>query len=332
MSHTMKHFAILDGFTPLEPLPRLAKHLGMKSLWIKRDDLTGLMFGGNKLRKLEYLMGEALAEGCDLVITGGSPQSNHARLTTAVANKAGLKTWLCFAGRHMGMRQGNLLLNHVMGATMISTGVYGSENLLQVMKEKAAEAEKGGRKPYTIPVGGSTPTGDYGYLRAWKELEDQRAMKNIPPFDEIYVAAGTGGTIAGLLAGIHVRPQKTTLVGISVWESKETLHKEIHDYTSQLLEWLGHDKTDVSMDPLKLYDQYIGKKYGVPSEAGNEAIRLLARLEGIMVDPVYTGKALSGLIDRARQGLLKDKHVLFWHTGGTPAVFTHASSLSQDEA
>lgn len=328
MSHAMKHFAILDGFTPLEPLPRLAEHLGIKSLWIKRDDLMGLMFGGNKLRKLEYLMGEALAKGCDLVITGGSPQSNHARLTTAVANKAGLETWLCFAGRHMGMRQGNLLLNHIMGATMISTGVYGSENLFQAMKDKALEAQKAGRKPYIIPVGGSTPAGDYGYLRAWKELEKQREMKNIPPFDEAYVAAGTGGTIAGLLAGIHMFPQKTKLAGISVWESKETLYKEIRHFTTGLLQWLGHDKTDVSMEPLKLYDQYIGKKYGVPSEAGNEAIRLLARLEGIMVDPVYTGKALSGLIDRAKQGLLKDKHVLFWHTGGTPAVFTHASSFS----
>jgi D-cysteine desulfhydrase family pyridoxal phosphate-dependent enzyme len=329
--HPMNHFVILDGFTPLEPLPRLAEHLGLKSLWIKRDDLTGLMFGGNKLRKLEYLIGDALAKGCDLVITGGSPQSNHARLTAAVANKAGMETWLCFAGRHMGMRQGNLLLNHIMGATMFTTGVYGSKNLYQAMKEKAAEAEKEGKKPYTIPVGGSTPVGDYGYLRAWRELEEQREKKQLPPFDEIYVAAGSGGTIAGLLAGIHLYPQKTKLMGISVWESKETLYQEIRNFTSQLLSWVGHDQS-VSMDALKLFDQYIGKKYGVPSKDGNEAIRLLARLEGIMADPVYTGKALSGLIDRSRKGLLKDKHVLFWHTGGTPAVFTHASSLSQDEA
>ncbi|MGA8943867.1 MAG: D-cysteine desulfhydrase family protein [Thermoactinomyces sp.] len=331
MQPDLQRFPIIGGTTPLQPLPRLARHLEIKSLWIKRDDLTGLAFGGNKLRKLEYLIGEALAKSCDLVLTGGSPQSNHARLTTAVANKAGLETWLCFAGTKTGVRQGNLLLNHIMGARMIYSGVYGSESLLRAMEEKAAQAREEGRRPYVIPVGGSTPVGDYGYVQAWQELEQQRSIYQLDPFDEIYVAAGTGGTLAGLLAGNHLFPQESFLIGISVWKKRESIQTDIYNSTTHLLKWLKQEKGNVSMDKIRLFDQYIGEKYGVPSEGGNEAIRLLARLEGIFVDPVYTGKALAGLIDRARQGLLKDKNVLFWHTGGTPALFTHHKSFLQDE-
>ncbi|MBA4602573.1 1-aminocyclopropane-1-carboxylate deaminase/D-cysteine desulfhydrase [Thermoactinomyces mirandus] len=331
MKRAWARFPIIGGMTPIQPLPRLARLLGIKSLWIKRDDLTGLAFGGNKLRKLEYLIGEALEEGCDLVLTGGSPQSNHARLTTAVANKAGLEIWLFFAGSKMGLQQGNLLLNQIMGAEMTLTGVYGSKALLRVMEEKADEARKAGRKPYVIPVGGSTPAGDYGYFRAWQELEKQCGSCQLAPFDEIYVAVGTGGTLAGLLAGILLHSQETDLMGISVWKKREPLQSDIHTCTTHLLKWMGEGEVTVSMDKIKLFDQYIGKKYGVPSQSGNEAIRLLAQTEGIFVDPVYTGKALAGLINRARQGLLKEKHVLFWHTGGTPALFTHHESLLDEK-
>lgn len=178
-------FPILWGETPLTPLPRFAEKLGVKSCWIKRDDLTGIAFGGNKLRKLEFLIGQALLEGCDLIITGGSPQSNHARLTAAAANRAGLETWLCFAGKRLGEVQGNLLLDQLLDAKLFLTGQYGSQGLLRAMEEKAEEAEKQGRKPFVIPVGGSTPIGDYGYLKAWRELEKQRENPKIPPFDEI---------------------------------------------------------------------------------------------------------------------------------------------------
>lgn len=331
MQHALQRYPIIGGVTPIQPLPRLARHLGIKSLWIKRDDLTGLAFGGNKLRKLEYLIGEALAEDCDLVLTGGSPQSNHARLTTAVANKAGLETWLCFAGTKTGVRQGNLLLNHIMGARLISTGVYGSEALLRTMEEKATAAKKAGRKPYVIPVGGSTPVGDYGYFYAWQELRQQLSSHQQAPFDKIYVAAGTGGTLAGLLAGILLFPQETDLIGISVWKKHESIQTDIYNCTAQLLKWMNRGEVTVSMDQIKLFDRYIGQKYGLPSRSGNEAIRLLAQLEGIFVDPIYTGKALAGLIDHARKGLLKEKHVLFWHTGGTPALFTHYESLLNKE-
>ena len=148
----LSRVSLLWGETPVHPLPRFAEAVGLKSCWIKRDDLTGIAFGGNKLRKLEYLLGDALSKGCDLLITGGSPQSNHARLTAAVARKAGMDAWLCFSGKDPGEVQGNLLLDKLFGATIHMTGRYGSEALLSAMEELAREAEKQGRKPYVIPV------------------------------------------------------------------------------------------------------------------------------------------------------------------------------------
>jgi D-cysteine desulfhydrase family pyridoxal phosphate-dependent enzyme len=327
---TFPRFPILWGETPLEPLPRFAEAIGAKSVWVKRDDLTGLAFGGNKLRKLEYLLGEAQAEGCDLVITGGSPQSNHARLTAAAARKAGMEVWLCFAGKRWGEWQGNLLLDHIMGSKCYLTGAYGSDGLFLAMQKKAEEARSQGKKPYVIPVGGSTGTGDFGYFRAWKEMERQRERLHLPLFDEIYVAVGTGGTLAGLLCGQMLAQVDTWLIGISVWESKQWVETEIRRLAGQLLRKIGKE-TEVSLDAVKIFDDYIGRKYGVPSLDGNEAIRLLAQTEGLFADPVYTGKALAGLIDRVRSGQAKGKNILFWHTGGTPALFTHASSFNGGE-
>jgi D-cysteine desulfhydrase family pyridoxal phosphate-dependent enzyme len=319
-------FPILWGETPLLPLPRFAEAIGAKSIWIKRDDLTGFAFGGNKLRKLEFLIGEALKQGCDLIITGGSPQSNHARLTVAAANKAGLDTWLCFAGNRWGSVQGNLLLDHLLGAACFLTGAYGSDGLLQAMEEKAEDARRQGRKPYVIPVGGSTETGDYGYFLAWEELERQRKQQNLPPFDEIYLPVGTGGTLAGLACGRGCDAAGTHLVGISVWLPKEKAEQEVKRLGSKLMRKIGGER-EYSLEPIRILDAYIGRKYGVPSDEGMEAIRLLAQTEGVFVDPVYTGKALAGLIDQVKNGIAGEKHLLFWHTGGTPALFTHASSL-----
>ncbi len=323
-------FPILWGETPLTPLPRFAEKLGVKSCWIKRDDLTGIGFGGNKLRKLEFLIGQALEEGCDLIITGGSPQSNHARLTAAAANRAGLETWLCFAGNRMGEVQGNLLLDQLLNAKLFLTGRYGSQGVLHAMEQKAGEAKKQGRKPFVIPVGGSTPAGDYGYLKAWRELERQREALNIPPFDDIYVAVGTGGTLAGLLAGHTLSRSFTRLVGVSVWEPKEVMQPEVARLSGQLMRVIG-EEAYISPSSIHILDEYIGRKYGVPSQEGNEAICLLAETEGIFVDPIYTGKALAGMIGEIRKEGSKDKHVLFWHTGGTPAIFTHVKSFQRGE-
>jgi D-cysteine desulfhydrase family pyridoxal phosphate-dependent enzyme len=321
-------FPLLWGETPLQPLPRLAGRLGVKSLWIKRDDLTGTGLGGNKLRKLEFLLGEAVACGCDLVITGGSPQSNHARLTVAAANRAGMETWLCFAGKRMGENQGNLLLDRLLGARLFLTGAYGSEGLMAAMEEKAEEARGKGRKPYVIPVGGSTAIGDYGYVLAWDELERQRARLELPPFDEVWVAVGTGGTLAGLAVGKARRGSPGRLVGVSVWESRERMERDVARYTEELGRLLGVNQLPAG--ETEITDSFIGPKYGIPSSAGNEAIRLLAETEGLFADPVYTGKALAGLVERARRKELADKHVLFWHTGGTPALFRHAASLVEE--
>ncbi|WP_168188859.1 1-aminocyclopropane-1-carboxylate deaminase/D-cysteine desulfhydrase [Thermoflavimicrobium daqui] len=318
---------LLWGETPLMPLPRLAKKLGVASVWMKRDDLTGIAFGGNKVRKLEYLLGHALQEDCDLIITGGSPGSNHCRLTVAVANHIGLDTWLCFSGNKLGEVQGNLFLDQLLGAKVFLTGCYGSEALLTVMEEKAEEARKLGRKPYVIPVGGSTNVGDYGYFHAWHEYIAQLdQLETVPNFDEIYVTVGTGGTMAGLLAGQASTPNSSRIVGVSVWQDQKQATQDILHLTNDLLREI--DKPiSVTIEDIHVFDQYIGQKYGVPSAEGNRAIRMLAELEGLFVDPIYTGKALAGMIDQLSQTNSAHKHVLFWHTGGTPALFTHVSSL-----
>lgn len=326
MRDPFPRFPILWGETPIQPLPRLAEKLGVASCWIKRDDLTGLGMGGNKLRKLEFLLGTALAKGCDLIITGGSPQSNHARLTAAAAAKAGLETWLCFAGKRWGEVQGNLLLDQLLNARLFLTGAYGSDGLLLAMEEKAEEAKRQGRRPYIVPVGGSTAIGDYGYLKAWRELEQQCRHLNLPPFDEIYLSVGTGGTMAGLLAGQRLSPTTSQIIGISVWQTAEIMVSEVSRFAGHLLKEIGENQA-IPPSSITILDQYIGKKYGVPSSAGNEAIRMLAQTEGLFADPIYTGKALAGMIDQLKNTDSVGKHVLFWHTGGTPALFTHAPSF-----
>jgi D-cysteine desulfhydrase family pyridoxal phosphate-dependent enzyme len=321
-------YSLLWGETPIQPLPRFAEKIGVKSCWIKRDDLTGFAFGGNKLRKLEYLLADALSQKCDLIITGGSPQSNHARLTAAAARRAGLDVWLCFAGNSLGRVQGNLLLDQLLDARLILTGVYGSEDLLTAMHEQAEAARREGYRPYVIPVGGSSPVGDYGYVKAWASCWQQVREKGLPSFDRIVLPVGSGGTIAGLWVGNQLNPAPARLTGISVWMEKDELEQEVYRLIRDLLPYVGLETADWTGGLPELHDDYIGRKYGVPSPDGNEAIRLLAQTEGIFTDPIYTGKALAGLIDIAAKQDCSEEHVLFWHTGGTPALFTHAASIT----
>jgi D-cysteine desulfhydrase family pyridoxal phosphate-dependent enzyme len=323
-------FPLLWGPTPLHPLPRLAKRLQVGQLWVKRDDLTGVALGGNKVRKLEFLLGEAQAVGCDLVITGGSPQSNHARLTAGAARQAGMDAWLVFAGGRYGKVQGNLLLDRLMGARCFLSGVYGSSALLEVMEEKAREAAASGRRPFVVPVGGSTARGDYGYVLAVEECREQMKKQALPPFDRVVVAVGSGGTLAGLLVGKRRFPDwAKKVVGVSVWMKGEELTGEVSRLTDHLTHLLGMDP--ISQEEIEVTDVHVGRGYGRLTDDGRRAISLLAETEGLFADPVYTGKALAGLIASAEREDWSQKRVLFWHTGGAPGIFTHAAGLLDNE-
>ncbi|PTM58712.1 1-aminocyclopropane-1-carboxylate deaminase/D-cysteine desulfhydrase [Desmospora activa] len=319
-------FPLLWGETPLHPLPRLAQRLRIGGLWVKRDDLTGVALGGNKVRKLEFLLGEAKEAGCDVVITGGSPQSNHARLTAGAARRAGMEAWLVFAGSRYGKEQGNLLLDRLMGARCFLSGVYGSEALLEAMKAKAQEAETEGKRPFVIPVGGSTVRGDYGYVHATEECVRQMEEQNLSPFNRVVVAVGSGGTLAGLLVGKQLYPQLTEqILGVSVWLDEERATMEVARLTDSLSQALAFEPIPPS--EIEITAAHVGGGYGRPTAEGKRAIRLLAETEGLFVDPVYTGKALAGLIACAEREDWSQQRVLFWHTGGTPGIFTHAATL-----
>ena len=307
--------------TPIEPLPRLTKLLQGPRLFIKRDDLTGLGLGGNKTRKLEYLAADALAQGCRTLITTGAVQSNHCRQVAAAAARLGLGCILVLAGEDPGSRQGNLLLDELSGAKLVFVP---KEERDQRLHKAFTHAEEEGMQPYLIPYGGSNPIGVQGYIQAMQELQDQ----NLQP-DWIVLASSSGGTQAGLILGAQQTGFSGRILGISVDKSEEELESLIAKLASQTAAWLGIDKKIESEDIL-VNDAYCQEGYGVLQPAEVEAIRLFARTEGILLDPVYTGRAAAGLIDLIRTGFFRpDETVLFWHTGGIPALFAepYASAL-----
>jgi len=307
--------------TPIEPLPRLTKLLQGPRLFIKRDDLTGLGLGGNKTRKLEYLAADALAQGCRTLITTGAVQSNHCRQVAAAAARLGLGCILVLAGEDPGSRQGNLLLDELSGAKLVFVP---KEERDQRLQQAFTHAEEDGMQPYLIPYGGSNPVGVQGYIQAMQELRDQ----NLQP-DWIVLASSSGGTQAGLILGAQQTGFSGRILGISVDKSEEELESLIAKLASQTAAWLGIDKKIESEDVL-VNDAYCRAGYGILQPVETEAIRLFARTEGILLDPVYTGRAAAGLIDLIRTGFFRpDETVLFWHTGGIPALFAepYASAL-----
>jgi D-cysteine desulfhydrase family pyridoxal phosphate-dependent enzyme len=307
--------------TPIEPLPRLTKLLQGPQFFIKRDDLTGLGLGGNKTRKLEYLAADALAQGCRMLITTGAVQSNHCRQVAAAAARLGLGCILVLAGEDAGSRQGNLLLDELSGAKLIFVP---REERAQRLQQAFAQAEENGMQPYLIPYGGSNPVGVQGYIQAMQELQDQ----NLQP-DWIVLASSSGGTQAGLVLGAEQTGFPGRILGISVDKPADELTQTIMALANQTAAWLGIDKKIESEDVL-VNDAYCQAGYGILQPAEVEAIRLFARTEGILLDPVYTGRAAAGLIDLIRKGFFSpDETVLFWHTGGIPAVFAepYASAL-----
>jgi len=300
--------------TPLERAGRLGEHLGIDDLWVKRDDLTGLALGGNKARKLELLLADALAQGADTLVTGGGPQSNHARITAAAAATAGLGCHLALAGPRPAHTDGNLLLNHLLGATLHFDGAIDYYDIERDIEQVAERLAAAGRRPYAIPVGGASVIGAAAYALAVDEVATQLATLDAAPFDWIVVADGSGGTQAGLLAGLGTT--RTRVLGVDVG-TRPDLDTAVPALAHATADHLGRP-TDLG--PTIVDHDHVGRAYGWATEGAVDAMRAAARTEGLILDPVYSAKAMHALTTRAREGSVTGR-VLFWHTGGAPAMF-----------
>ncbi|WP_080796279.1 D-cysteine desulfhydrase family protein [Corynebacterium pacaense] len=319
---------LVDAPTPLQRLDRLRKSLGGgPELWIKRDDLTGLALGGNKARKLEYLLAQARAEDADTLVTVGAAQSNHARQTAAAAAAAGLEAVLVLRvaqGASENYRtSGNILLDRIFGARI----VFAEETPQDPHPERALAEEiiavlkAQGRRPFFIPSGGSTEIGALGYIEAYAEIASAGVE-----FEEIVLASGSGGTQAGLIAGRQLLAGAglPAIHGVGVGPGVAEFRDEVETLSRRTLALFGRELDE---SPI-VDDAHTGSAYGVPTEAGLEAIRLFAQTEGILLDPVYTAKAAAALIFGIRAGRYReDARVLFLHTGGAPALFAYAGEL-----
>ena len=299
--------------TPIEPLPRLSGLLKGPSILVKRDDLTGLAFGGNKARKLEFAAAEAQANGARTLITVGAAQSNHCRQTAALAARMGMDCILVLSGSPEEAVSGNLLLDHLFGAEIVWCSREEREAVLQQTFDDAWAA---GRRPYSIPLGASNALGALAFEAAFREFLDQ----NIPA-DWLVVASSSGGTQAGLALGARRAGWSGNVLGISIDEPQETLQTVCAELANQAAERLG-DTVRLSPADILVNADYLGAGYGILGEPEIEAIRLFAQYEGLLLDPVYTGRAAAGLINLIRRGQFqRGQTVLFWHTGGTPALF-----------
>lgn len=310
-----KRVALAHLPTRLEKLDRLSKHLGGPEIWLKRDDQTGLATGGNHTRKLEFLVADALAQGCDHLITVGGAQSNHCRQTAGAAAKFGLGCSVVLGGIVPAGYTGNLLLTKLLGAH-----IYWSEDRPrgEVLLEVADEVRSMGRKPYIIPFGGSNVMGATGYVLAMEELTEQMAERR--NFDFIVVASNSGGTQAGLVLGAQTFDFRGKILGITVDQSADALKMQVSALATATATHLGLSALSVASQ-VQVNDDYLGDGYGVVGELEREAIQLLASLEGVLLDPVCTGRAMGGLIDLIRWGAFtRGQTVLFWHTGGASAL------------
>lgn len=301
--------------TSVENLPQLTKHLEGPKLMVKRDDQTGLAFGGNKTRKLEYLVAEAQSIGAKTLITGGAVQSNHCRQTAAAAARFGFNCILVLAGTPPDNPSGNYLLDKILGVDIIWADRHNRDEILQ---NTYKEAEVAGKLPYLVPYGGSNSIGASGYAFAVQELLEQ----NQKP-DWIIFPSSSGGTQAGLVAGARIFGYSGKILGISIDESEDVLKECVADLASRVMTLLGEEG---KFDPgeILVNAEFCDAGYGVVTENEIEAIRLFALQEGLFLDPVYTGRAAGGLINLIKRGFFsKGDTVLFWHTGGTPALFAN---------
>jgi D-cysteine desulfhydrase family pyridoxal phosphate-dependent enzyme len=305
--------------TPLQPLPHFSAWLGGPQIWVKRDDHTGLAFGGNKTRKLEYLLAEAESHGAGMVLTRGAAQSNHCRQTAAAAARYQLGCKLILAGHSPSGTTGNTLLDHLLGADII----WSKDDDPQALLDQAfQEAWQDGLRPYLIPYGGSSPLGVIGYVEAMHELVQQNR-----DFDRIIVASSSGGTQAGMLLGAQLVGFEGRITGISVDMPRSPLQQTIASLANQTAELL---KVDLGFDPeqVDIDDRFLGEGYGIVGSVEKEAVLEAGNREGLLLDPVYTGRAMAGLIGQSRAGEIdSSERVLFWHTGGTPALFAYSQDL-----
>lgn len=314
--------------TPVEPMTRLSAELGGPNLFIKRDDCTGLATGGNKTRKLEFLVGEAIAQNADMLVTQGAVQSNHVRQTAAAACKVGMKCHALLERRVQDVAEqyeqtGNVFLDKVFGATL---------EFRPAGLDMNAEAEivtenlrKEGHRPFFIPGGGSNPTGALGYASCAAEIEMQEAESGFH-FDWLVMGTGSTGTQAGLVAGFYASGRELPVMGVSVRQPRERQVSAVHKLTSATLEKL--DAGTIPVSKVYVDDGYVGEGYGIPAESTLEAISITARSEGILLDPVYSAKGMAGLIGMVRQGFFKPTDsVLFLHTGGASALFAYEQTL-----
>lgn len=306
------HFAHLP--TPVEPMPRLAAELGGRvRLLVKRDDQTGLALGGNKTRKLEFLMAEAQANGAKMLISAGAGQSNHCRQVAAAAAHFGMDCILVLRGNPPEERNANLLLDDLLGAHVVWTG---DANLQETLKATYALAQKNGQRPYLIPYGGSNATGALGYAFAFDEL----CAQGYQP-DWIVMASSSGGTQAGLSLAARRAGFRGHVLGISIDHSVADLQKTVAALASDASERLG-ERIEFLPADIEVNDAFTGGGYGVMGALEVEAIRIFARTEGLLLDPVYTGRAAGGMLTLIRDGFFsRGSEVLFWHTGGTPGLF-----------
>ena len=315
--------------TALEDAPRLAKAIGVERLLVKRDDLTGLALGGNKARKLEFLMAEAQAKGADIVLTCGGGQSNHARMTAAAARKLGMDVILFLDDPMPPVFGGNLLLDVILGAEIRFLGCVTYPEVEEAMAEAAAKLTSQGRTPYVIPVGGSTAVGAMGYVTGIREAAEQLKALGAENAD-IVMALGSAGTAAGTLLGCDLFLPDAHVIGISVSRAADKAFVRAELIADQAAEMIGVGLPDPSR--LRVCDEYIGDGYAIPTKEGVEAILMAARTEGLILDPVYTGKAMAGLIDLAQKKEIGvGRPVLFWHTGGAGGLFA-CEGLFRDEA
>jgi L-cysteate sulfo-lyase len=317
--------------TPLEPLENLSRHLGGPEIWIKRDDCTVVATGGNKIRKLEFLVGEAKAQGANHLVTQGAVQSNHVRQTAAVARRFGMKCTALLEHRietndRDYLNSGNMLLDRLFDAA-IEYRPAGLDMNTEA-ETKGAALRAAGEKPYVIPGGGSNRVGALGYVSCAQELMQQADEMGLT-IDRVVTATGSAGTQAGLVVGLEGMNAAVPVLGIGVRLPKDRQEANVHKLAEATADYVGM-RGGVARSTVVANCDYVGPGYGQPTEGMTEAVLMLARLEGVLLDPVYSGKAMAGLIDLIRKGeIRKGEKVVFLHTGGAVGLFGYQGVFEQ---